>query len=75
MPRSAGRGGKKTEAPAPRIGPGSTYDSVPANVIRHMKRYSNKIVINMDTVSLKVRNVNALEMRINCVRIFINAMP
>ena len=54
MPVSAKRGGKKNEAPAPRIGPGSTFDSVPSNIVRHMNRYSNKIVVNFDTVNLKV---------------------
>ena len=54
MSRGGSRSGKKKNEPAPRVGPGSTYDSVPKNIQSHMQRYSNKIIFDMNTFNLKV---------------------
>jgi len=52
MSRSSAK--KNKDVAPPRIGPGSTYESVPDNVARHMKRYSNRIEVDLNTVSIKV---------------------
>lgn len=48
---------KKEKGPPPRVGPGSRFESVPKNVSRHMQRLSNMIVIDFDTVNLKVNRI------------------